>query len=86
MIERSVLLLVLISVVVGLVPLWGDQGSASKVIFGRAHGNFQPRKGKIFVLVIGNDARNGNLDQSRADAIHIVGVNTRTMKAGILVR
>ena len=84
MIKRSVLLLLLISVVVGLVPVWGDQGSASKVIFGRARGNFQPRKGKLFVLVIGNDARNGNPDRSRADAIHIVGVNTRTMKAGIL--
>jgi polyisoprenyl-teichoic acid--peptidoglycan teichoic acid transferase len=83
-IKRSVLLLLLISVVVGLVPVWGDPGSASKVIFGRAHGDFQPRKGKLFVLVIGNDARNGNPDRSRADAIHIVGVNTRTMKAGIL--
>jgi LCP family protein required for cell wall assembly len=83
-IKQSVLLALLISVVVGLVPVWGDAGSASKVIFGRAHGNFQPRNGKVFVLVIGNDARNGNPDRSRADAIHIVGVNTRTMKAGIL--
>jgi LCP family protein required for cell wall assembly len=83
-IKRSVLLVVLISVVVGLVPVWGDPGKASKVIFGRAHGDFQPRKGKLFVLVIGNDARGGNPDRSRADAIHIVGVNTRTMKAGIL--
>ena len=83
-IKRSALLLLLISVVVGLVPVWGDPGKASKVTFGRAHGSFQPRKGKVFVLVIGNDARNGNPDRSRADAIHIVGVNTKTMKAGIL--
>jgi LCP family protein required for cell wall assembly len=84
MIKRSILLLLLISVVVGLVPAWGEQGSASKVLFGRAHGDYQPRRGKLFVLVIGNDARSGNPDRSRADAIHIVGVNTRTMKAGIL--
>lgn len=84
MIKRSVLLLLLISLVVGLVPAWGDPGRASRVAFGRAHGNYQPRKGKLFVLVIGNDARSGNPDRSRADAIHIVGVNTRTMKAGIL--
>jgi polyisoprenyl-teichoic acid--peptidoglycan teichoic acid transferase len=84
MIKRSILLLVLISVVVGLVPAWGEQGVASRVLFGRAHGDYQPRRGKLFVLVIGNDARSGNPDRSRADAIHIVGVNTKTMKAGIL--
>jgi polyisoprenyl-teichoic acid--peptidoglycan teichoic acid transferase len=84
MIKRSLLLLLLISVVVGLVPAWGDQGRGSKVLFGRAHDDYQPSRGKLFVLVIGNDARSGNPDRSRADAIHIVGVNTRTMKAGIL--
>jgi polyisoprenyl-teichoic acid--peptidoglycan teichoic acid transferase len=84
MIKRSVFLLLLISVVVGLVPAWGEQGRPSKVLFGRAHGNYQSRRGKVFVLVIGNDARSGNPDRSRADAIHIVGVNARTMRAGIL--
>jgi LCP family protein required for cell wall assembly len=48
------------------------------------HEQFQPNRGKIFVLVIGNDAREGNPENARADAIHLVGVNTDTMKAGIL--
>ena len=58
--------------------------SASGIVVGRVHGSFQPLKGKIFVLVIGNDARYGNPTNSRADAIHIVGVNTKTMRGGVL--
>ena len=38
----------------------------------------------LFVLVIGNDARAGNPDRSRADAIHIVGLDTKTLRGGIL--
>jgi LCP family protein required for cell wall assembly len=54
------------------------------LLFGRSHESFQPNSGKIFILVIGNDARAGNPPTARADAIHIVGINTDTMKAGIL--
>jgi LCP family protein required for cell wall assembly len=36
------------------------------------------------VLVIGNDARAGNPDRSRADALHVVGLDTKTMRGGIL--
>jgi len=48
------------------------------------HEKFVPTKGKLFVLVIGNDARSGNPDRSRADAIHIVGLDTKTLRGGIL--
>lgn len=58
--------------------------SASGVIVGRVHDSFQPLKGKIFVLLIGNDARYGNPNESRADAIHIVGINTDTLRGGVL--
>jgi LCP family protein required for cell wall assembly len=57
---------------------------AAPLLVGRVHDSFHPEDGKIFVLVIGNDARSGNPDQSRADAIHIAGINTKTMKGGIL--
>ena len=57
---------------------------AGAVTAGRVHGSFQPNDGKLFALVIGNDARSGNPDRSRADAIHLVGINTRSMRAGIL--
>ncbi len=36
------------------------------------------------MLVLGSDARTGNSDAARADAIHVVGINTDDMKAGIL--
>lgn len=58
---------------------------------GRVHETYQPIDGKVFVLIIGSDARRGNPTQRsatgpdiNADAIHIAGVNTRTMKGGIL--
>jgi polyisoprenyl-teichoic acid--peptidoglycan teichoic acid transferase len=57
---------------------------ASGPLFGRVHETFQPSQGKIFVLAIGNDARSGNPDRSLADAIHILGINTKTMRGGIL--
>ncbi|MDQ3987134.1 MAG: LCP family protein [Actinomycetota bacterium] len=34
--------------------------------------------------MIGNDARTGNPDETRADAMHIIGINPKTLKAGIL--
>lgn len=69
-----------------IVPAVGRQEDvvASRVFAGRVHRFYHPTKGKLFVLVIGNDAREGNPDRSRADAIHIVGLNTKTMRGGIL--
>jgi LCP family protein required for cell wall assembly len=58
--------------------------SAAAISIGRVHIGFQPTHGKLFVLVIGNDARQGNPNGALADAIHLVGIDTKTMKAGIL--
>lgn len=51
---------------------------------GRVHEEHQPKDGKIFVLILGSDARSGNPTTSRADGVHLAGINTRTMKGGIL--
>lgn len=70
-----------------VVPVIGDapEGTAAApVIAGKVRSTFQPNSGKIFIAVIGNDAREGNPDSARADALHIVGINTETMKGGIL--
>jgi LCP family protein required for cell wall assembly len=70
-----------------LVPLAVDQRpgyAAPAITIGRVHSRFQPEDGKIFVLVIGNDARSGNPDRALADAIHIAGINTKSMRGGIL--
>ncbi len=84
MIKRIASLLVLIATIVAGFPLLGaNQLAAAPVLFGKVHDSFDPNSGKIFVLVIGTDARSGN-PNSRADAIHIVGINTDTMKGGIL--
>lgn len=79
-------LIVTIAAAAAALPLIGGGGSlnAAPILVGRVHESFQPKDGKIFVLVIGNDARSGNPDRSRADAIHIAGINTKTMKGGIL--
>lgn len=86
MIKRGVALVVLVGSVCFALPLIGDSGSteAAGLLAGRVHGDFQPTDGKIFVLVIGNDARSGNPDRARADAVHIAGIDTKTMKGGIL--
>lgn len=77
------LLATLLASLMAVLSLTGPSQSAP-LAFGRLHESFQPNKGKIYVLVIGNDARSGNPPTARADAIHIVGINTDTMKAGIL--
>jgi LCP family protein required for cell wall assembly len=61
-----------------------NAGLAEQLLVGRVHATFQPNDGKIFILVIGSDARTGNSDAARADALHLVGIDTDTMKAGIL--
>src|SRR5918996_2091860 len=86
MIKRASALLVFVVLVSALVPLLGPARSANDnapIAAGRVHRRFQPSKGKIFVLVIGSDARHGN-PNLRADAIHIAGINTKTMRGGIL--
>jgi LCP family protein required for cell wall assembly len=81
---RALALVAVIAVVATLVPHIGDQpADASGVLVGRVHGRFQPNDGKIYVLLIGHDARPGE-SRARADAIHIAGINTKTMKGGIL--
>ena len=86
MIKRSIALLALVASVCMMAPLAGDRSSsdAAPITGGRVHEDFQPEDGKIFVLIIGNDARSGNPDRSRADAIHLAGINTKTMKGGVL--
>lgn len=86
MIKRTALIVSFLVAVCAIVPMIGGPAptQAAAPTMGRVHKTFQPNKGKIFVLVIGNDARYGNPDRSLADAIHIIGVNTKTMKGGIL--
>lgn len=66
MIKRSIGLVALVATVAVTVPLIGapDATQASSVTAGRVHAQFQPTDGKIFVLVIGNDARSGNPNSS----------------------
>lgn len=83
MIRRASALLTIIAVAVGLVAASGST-SAAPLLMGRLQASFQPTSGNVFILVIGNDARSGNPLNSRADAIHILGINTEKMTAGIL--
>jgi polyisoprenyl-teichoic acid--peptidoglycan teichoic acid transferase len=75
--------LVAASVIMSVLP-GSNTGLAEQLLVGRVHATFQPNDGKIFILVLGSDARSGNSDAARADAIHVVGINTDNMKAGIL--
>ncbi len=86
MIKRVGALVALLGLVCVFVPILGTRSdtSAAPVVVGRVHESFQPTNGKIFILVVGSDARSGNPLNSRADAIHIVGVNTENMRGGIL--
>ena len=86
MIKRLTALVCLVALVCLAVPMIGrpDTSFAAPAFFGRVHETYRPDPGKVFILVVGNDARSGNPDASRADAIHIVGINTETMKGGIL--
>ena len=86
MIKRVVALLAGLALVCVLVPVIGSgsEPASASLTIGRVHEDYQPTDGKIFVLVIGSDARSGNPVRSRADAIHIVGVNTDNMRGGIL--
>lgn len=83
MIKRSAALVTVIALLTLATSFTGTP-HASQLLVGRVHQAFQPTTGKVFVLVIGNDARTGNPTNSRSDAIHIVGINTETMRGGIL--
>lgn len=85
MIKRLSAALAVVFVAALIVPLGsGSPGHAGPLMAGRVHASYRPGKGKIFVLIIGNDARSGNPDQSRADAIHLAGINVDKMRGGIL--
>ena len=86
MIRRAAALVLALALACVVIPLIGDapRSAASQVLGGKVHDTFGPQNGKVFILVIGNDAREGNPDETRADGLHIVGINTETMKAGIL--
>ena len=89
MIRRACALLLLLCILITCFRLIGPPVSVPRVVAapmvaGPVHESFQPTNGKIFVLVIGSDARVGNPDRSRADALHVIGLNTKTMKGGIL--
>lgn len=83
MIKRSAALVVVLAMLVFATSFSGVP-NAAQMLVGRVHESFQPTGGKVFILVVGNDARSGNPLNSRADAIHIVGLNTDTMRGGIL--
>ena len=83
MIKRAIALMALIATT-ALATTFVATPQASELFVGRVHKEYQPTDGKVFVLVIGNDARSGNPVNSRSDAIHIVGINTETMRGGIL--
>jgi LCP family protein required for cell wall assembly len=86
MIKRIGALVALLALVFVLLPILGrePQTSAAPMAMGRVHDSFQPTDDKIFILVIGSDARSGNPIRSRADAIHIVGINPEKMRGGII--
>lgn len=83
-IRRSTALVVVLAMLV-LATSFSGTPNAARLLVGRVHESFQPTSGKLFMLVIGSDARAGNPSTTvRADAIHIVGLNTDTMRGGIL--
>ena len=89
MIRRASLLISILIAVSLVVPTIGEPEAPALAragaVVGRVHRTFQPvDKHKVFILVIGNDAREGNPDNVRADALHIIGFNTKTGRGGIL--
>jgi LCP family protein required for cell wall assembly len=82
-IKRAGLLMLVIAIAISATSLVATP-HAAELIVGRVHEEYQPTDGKVFILVIGNDARAGNPLNSRSDAIHIVGINSKTLRGGIL--
>lgn len=83
--------IVLSTLVVGLPPSSRDVKAQGATI-GRVRTGYKPPVDeRLYFLVIGSDARSGNPEQGssggpdiNADGIHIVALNTRTMRGGIL--
>ena len=84
MMRRAAVLVATLGALVACLGLLGPSSVASPVLGGRVHETFQPNSGKIFVLIIGSDARHGNPNKALADAIHLAGINTETMRGEIL--
>jgi LCP family protein required for cell wall assembly len=82
--KKAAVLLALVLSVCAALPLTSSRVSSSPILVGRVHARYQPTDGTIYVAVIGSDARTGNPDNVNADALHIAGINTKTMKGGIL--
>ncbi len=82
--KKAAVLLALVVAVCAALPLLSAPVSSSPILVGRVHARYQPTDGTIYVAVIGSDARTGNPDNVNADALHIAGINTKTMKGGIL--
>ncbi|HYY44198.1 MAG TPA: LCP family protein [Actinomycetota bacterium] len=85
--RKSIAALAAVTLSLALLPaLRHNATGAERPLIGHVHAGYQPEDDhKVFIVVVGSDARHGNpLRGALADAIHIVGVNTRTMKAGIL--
>lgn len=83
--RRLVLAALLLALGVGCVaPPGAYRSDASMEIIKVDEGRFLPTPGKpVFVLVMGQDARPGQA-QSRADALHVVGINPATATATII--
>ncbi len=84
MTKKTAVLLALVVAVCAALPLLSAPVSSSPILVGRVHARYQPTDGTIYVAVIGSDARTGNPDNVNADALHIAGINTKSMKGGIL--
>lgn len=87
MTARAVALMSMLAALSLGIPLIGEAppSGAARITGEEVSDSFNPTEGKVFVLVIGNDAREGNpTNGARADAMHIIGVDTDTMRAGIL--
>ncbi|MDQ3981663.1 MAG: hypothetical protein M3271_03160, partial [Actinomycetota bacterium] len=78
--KKAAVLLALVVAVCAALPLLSAPVSSSPILVGRVHARYQPTDGTIYVAVIGSDARTGNPDNVNADALHIAGINTKTMK------
>jgi polyisoprenyl-teichoic acid--peptidoglycan teichoic acid transferase len=70
--------------VLGSVGTAHPASGAPLFVVGRAHATYEPALGgdPIWVLVLGSDARPGEqMDHSRADSIHILGINPTEHRA-----
>lgn len=67
-----------------IAPSGPSSGDAAIDVTKVDEGRFFPTPGKpVFVLVMGNDARPGE-NQSRGDALHVIGINPEARQATIL--